>query len=506
MKNNTPTLSNQEQRIEDARLARERAKELEGKQKPSSLPLFRESAPPEPYPFSALGTILGPVAKRVYEVTKAADSICGHSALSAGALLTQPYADIHIDGRIHPLSIFSLTASESGGRKSAADKVMLHPIREYEKMVVETHREEWRKYKNKMDIWKKQREALLRQVKGDPSDTGLNLPQEPLRPLDPFMILDEPSYEGLVKLFAIGQPSMGLFSDEGGRMLGGFSMGKDQQQKTACGLSSLWDGKPISRIRGGDENLLMYGRRLSMHLMVQENILDDFLKNELLMGQGFISRCLIVAPPILEDRPYQEIDISQEEVVKKYYFLAAEILDHPFPIRTPDIPNELSPRPLSLSQEAKRDWIIFHDELQVQQKKDGIYWGIRRTANKAAEQALRIAGVLRLIDDIHAFQVTLEAMERAIVLTKYYLNELVRIMDSEIPDPMQQLAQDTLNWMKKRVKKEGNLKKVFLLHEVYQNGPKKIRNVKMTEKILGILMDHELIEGNFSSKEWVLSE
>ncbi|MGE5196792.1 MAG: DUF3987 domain-containing protein [Anaerolineae bacterium] len=56
--------------------------------------------------------------------------------------------------------------------------------------------------------------------------------------------------------------------------------------------------------------------------------------------------------------------------------------------------NELSPRSLCLDTDAKRAWIQFHDELDKSMKKDGSSHAIRRTANKSAEQALRIAGML----------------------------------------------------------------------------------------------------------------
>ena len=68
---------------------------------------------------------------------------------------------MHIDGRVHPLSLFMLTIAESGDRKSAVDNIVLKPVRDYEKMLVKAALEEKRRYKNKLDIWKKQREAIL---------------------------------------------------------------------------------------------------------------------------------------------------------------------------------------------------------------------------------------------------------------------------------------------------------------------------------------------------------
>jgi len=40
---------------------------------------------------------------------------------------------------------------------------------------------------------------------------------------------------------------MGIFSDEGGRFIGGHALREAEQLKTASGLSKLWDGAPVTR-------------------------------------------------------------------------------------------------------------------------------------------------------------------------------------------------------------------------------------------------------------------
>jgi hypothetical protein len=140
-------------------LSQRRAIELEStyqeKMKASLLPLQKEIIPQEPFPFSALGTNLESVAKRIHEIVKAPDSICGQSVLGAAALITQPHADVHIDGRVHPLSLFLLTVAESGDRKSAVDSIVLKPVRDFEKMLASVYVQERGNYKNKLDIWKR---------------------------------------------------------------------------------------------------------------------------------------------------------------------------------------------------------------------------------------------------------------------------------------------------------------------------------------------------------------
>jgi hypothetical protein len=471
--------------------------------------LQREIPPPKPFPFEALGPVLGPVAKRLHEIIKAPDSICGNSILAAASLVVQAYADIHIDGRVHPLSLFMITVAESGDRKSAVDSIALKAIRDYEKMLKKTSIEAKEFYKNKMDVWKKQREQTLRENEREALEAALNkLSPEPRRPLEPYLILEEPTYEGLIKLYDVGQPSIGLFSDEGGRMFGGHSMGKDNFLKTACGLSSLWDGKPITRIRGGDENLLLYGKRFSTHLMIQEVVLASILKNEVLVGQGMLARCLIVAPLTNSgDRPYNPIDVSSDPLILEYWRRISAILDKPFPLSDAGLDNELAPRPLSLAPKAKERWMEFHDEVDRSLKPDGIYRSVRRMANKAAEQVLRIAGVLTLIEDFEAASISLDAIERAIQLMRYYLDEALRISDVSFSDPELDLAQAVLDWMKKKAL-EVEHGKIFSLQEIYQRaGPRGVRTQKVAKRIISILEEHKEVERSSSEKlEWKLSD
>jgi Protein of unknown function (DUF3987) len=503
----------QEEIDHDIFLSNQRASDLErsyeAKRKGSrkkSLPLQRTISEPEPYPFQALGNLLGPAALRIHEVVKAPDSICGQSLLAAASLITQAYGDIHIDGRIHPISLFCLTVGESGDRKSAVDTIALKPIRDYEKMLVSTYKEEKRIFKNRIDTWKKKRQEILNQCSIDHLENQLNdLEKEPEPPLEPNVLLEEPTYEGLIKLLALGQPSVGLFTDEGGRMIGGYAMNGDNMLKTACGLSSLWDGKPVTRIRGAkDENLILYGRRFSMHLMVQENIFSKIQQNELLTGQGLMARCLIThAQTNAGNRPYQEVDLCKDPYIMEYWKKTTEHLDLPFPLNSPDIRNELHPKSICLDSGAKEIWKQFHDEIERGMKEDGSYRAIRRTGSKAAEQTLRIAGVLALFENADTTIISMDVIERSIALMRYYLNEAIRIMELGLIDPDLELAQKTMEWMKKNAVAEP--KKIFHLQEIYQSGPREIRKKTAALKIMKILADHgQVFQSAESASAWQL--
>ncbi|MCH9625810.1 MAG: hypothetical protein S4CHLAM123_09910 [Chlamydiales bacterium] len=140
----------------------ERKKEMEGGSV-QPLPLQRVILPPNPFPFEALGPILGLAAQRIHEVIQTSDAIAAQSVLSAAAFATQSFADIHIDGRVYPLSLFLLTVAESGDRKSAADRIAVKPIYEYEQMLAQRYRKEKESYQIHREAWGQQKQAILQE-------------------------------------------------------------------------------------------------------------------------------------------------------------------------------------------------------------------------------------------------------------------------------------------------------------------------------------------------------
>lgn len=195
-----------------------------------------------------------------------------------------------------------------------------------------------------------------------------NLGDQPKTPIEPMLIFEEPTYEGLVKLFVNGQPSVGLFNDEGGRFIGGNGMNEENLLKTAAGLSALWDSRAITRVRAGDGATLLPGRRLSLHLMTQPSIAQLLLSNNTLIEQGLLSRCLVTWPTSTAGtRFYREIDLSNSAEIKKYNARILEILKTPLPLAEGK-QNELKPRELLLSSDAKQLWIALYILLKLIQE------------------------------------------------------------------------------------------------------------------------------------------
>ncbi len=224
-------------------------------------PLLEQQITPLPYPVAALGDLLGPAVECMADVIGVPCAMAAQSVLATAALTSQAHANVHLDGRIYPLSLYLLTVACSGDRKSAVDHIALQAVRDWE-------RQQWIAYGEQL---KAHRAAMSLTAKSPTSKKSAQpaLDAQP-EPAQPRLLTAEPTIEGLVKSLCHGLPSMGLFSDEGGQFLGGSTMSKDNMIKAITHLSTLWDGSPIDRSRAmAGESLRAYDRRLSMYLMLQ---------------------------------------------------------------------------------------------------------------------------------------------------------------------------------------------------------------------------------------------
>jgi len=437
-------------------------------------PLGRDLGKPKPFPFKALGAILGPAAEKMHEVISAPDSVCGQALLAASNLAVQGFRDLEIDGRRIPISLFFLAISESGERKSAVDTVALQPIREHEKTLIEKYHVAKHEFELDKEIYESEKRKIIHDKKLSRSDKKASLfaLKEPTPPKLPHIIMQEPTYEGLVKYLALGRPSIGLFSDEGGRFIGGHGLSKDHALKTASGLSNIWDGKPISRVRGEDGTSTLFGKRLAIHLMMQPSVFHELSKSRLLFEQGFFIRFLPTAPqPMAGQREYRSTNIFSLKEMQRYQQVACSIMKKTLPIST-NSNNELVPLIITLSHDAKKEWLSFYDKCERKMFENGEFTQLKGFASKAPEQALRIAATLSLVENIEGSEIFHNHMCGAIELMEYYMGEALRNFTSQTEDPGVADAKLLLEWLRSKRLNQ------FHLGQILQLGPYKLRSKK----------------------------
>jgi hypothetical protein len=452
-------------------------------------PLMRELPPADPFPVDALGNVLSSAAQAIHDRVRAPIAICGQSVLAAATLAVQGHANVELPTRqAKPVSGYFVSVAATGERKSAVDQEALWPIRKREAALRETYNSELLDNENAKCACEAARKAAITRAKGDRSriKTALDaLGASPLPPLVPILTCSEPTYEGLCRLLPHSLPCVGIFAAEGGQFIGGHGMADDAKLRTAAGMSAFWDGETVRRVRSLDGVTILPGRRLTLHLMAQPDVAAIWLGERLLVEQGLMSRVLLTAPESASGRRmWREASPASEAAMKCYGARLLDILEHPFPL-APGTRNELVPRTLALSAEARRLWIAFHDHVEGRLSAGGELEPVRGLANKLPEHAARIAAVLTLVANIDSNEIAGLEMERGIALTEHYVFEALRLFGASRVNGDLRLAQRLLDWLL-TVWHEPNVS----LPDIYQRSLNAIGDQATARRLVGILQDH----------------
>ena len=145
--------------------------------------------------------------------------------------------------------------------------------------------------------------------------------------------------------------------------------------------------------------------------------------------------------------------------------------------------NELEPRVLVIGDAAESAWREFYDHVEQQCGAGGELSGIHDFAAKAAEQAARIAGVLAIVGDVEATEISYETMANAIALMDWYVGEAQRLQRAARTDPRLLRAHNLLIWMRTQPG-EIDVRKIMRL------GPAATRTKQEADDALSILIDH----------------
>lgn len=437
-------------------------------------PLIESNPVAQPYPVQALGGILGPAVERMAEVIGVPQALAAQSVLAASALATQGHAGLQLDGRNYPLSLYLITVAASGDRKTATDRSALLPARQWE-------REQWQRYREQLARYRAAQRQMQRINPADP-DFANGVPLE-AEPSAPRLITTDPTIEALIKGLCHDLPSMGLFCDEGGQFLGSSTMSRDNRLKAVTTLSSLWDGSPIDRARSmAGESLRAYDRRLSLHLMLQPYLAVQLLSDPLLQGQGILGRCLITWPTSLAgQRSYQSVDLSKDPALKRYHHRLSALFHQPWSLFAD---GALRLSPLTLSPLARRRWIDLHDAIEAQLGEFGELASVRPSGSKAADNLLRVAGNLAVVEESSVVEV--DHIQRASALVGYYLTEIQRLTEQEPVCRVKEEADRLLRWLQVKDWKR------FSIRELNRNGPRFARkSSRHAAKLLVELIDHQ---------------
>jgi hypothetical protein len=326
----------------------------------------------------------------------------------------------------------------------------MRAAREHERDLAQAFQADELAHAAMLEEYNARREAARAEAKKT-KGTGLadaleHLGPPPAAPLIPRVTAADFTAEGLFKLLAAGYPSIGAFTDEAALVFGGHGMTKETVMRTCGALCRLWDRGELDRVRSGDGAQKLYGRRLALHLLAQPVIAERALSDDVLAGQGFLARCLLAWPSgTAGTRPYVAESLANDPAMQRYRATLLKLHRLPLPLAA-DKRQELEPLALGLADAAFNHWRTLHDTVERGIAEGGPFAQVKPWASKTAEQALRIAGVLTLVENSDARRIEADTIRRAGELALWHLGEAVRLAGTAELSPKIRDAEALLAW------------------------------------------------------------
>lgn len=448
------------------------------------MPLRRKPEAQAPYPVNALIDFADTV-RDVAAGLNVSESMAGNSLLGVLCLLTQAVGNVKsVQHPPTPLSLFMMSVAESGDGKSTVDDLFMKHIRKHEKARASEYKAAYVDYiaeKKAYDI----ELAALEKKKMTREERAVALKElqrlEPKMPTSPLFTIGDTNLEGVYKFLNDCKPHIGIFTDEGARLFGGTAFSQENVQKTIGGLTAVWSGKELDKMRHGEGVSKLYDRRICSHIMMQPIIAEKLFSDALLREQGFMCRQLVAWPsPMMKSS--RQVYVEDLPSVQKFYQACDSLLCVPLKIEAET--GGIIFDEISLTVEAQEEYDRFHDYIEENRLDDGKYSTVNGYAKRAAEQALRIAGILALAHNPASRVVDMRFMDAGITLAIWYLEEVLRIVLDDMASPEILEAEKLLEWCKeKRVA-------YVAVRQILRVGPNSMREKKHAEKAISVLEDH----------------
>lgn len=452
-------------------------------------PLYRPLPPALEYPMNCMGP-LHAAAEAVHLVTQAPMALCAQSVLAAAALAVQAHHDVILPGGGRkPLTQLFVSIAESGERKTSVDRIALRAVYRVEADWRQKAADAMAEYKADHAAWKKHKEHLETTHKKDRASLKsalMSAGAEPKAPPHPMLLVSDPTPEALVLHLADGRPWAGVFTAEGGILVGGSAFNDESRMRTGALLNTLWDGEPIRRKRVMTGTSFLPGRRCSAHVMLQPVVADKLLGDDMLDGLGMLARMLVVAPESTAGtRMYQDRTEAAAFPLASYDGRLRALLEKP-PRLAADTDDVLDPEPLNCAPDARALWIAFHDHAERAIGEGGEWRSIRAFGAKAAEHAGRLAAVLAAYAGER--DVSAQMMACGIGLAQHYAAEMIRMKGGASITAELRQAQRLLDWWKARTDPRAHLA------EIYQRGPASLRTAQAARDACQTLQEHGWIK------------
>lgn len=447
----------------------------------------------EPYPVHALPLTIRAAVQEVQAFVKSPIALVACSALATLSVACQGHIDVQrATALVGPTSLFFMAIAASGERKSSSDGYMSEPIREYDLQQATLMREEVKQYKAARAAWQAKHDGIvskIRSLRGKSQSTEalerdlVDLQsKEPERPRVPHLLLGDATPEGLAISLTQEWPTGGIFSSEGGVILGSHGMNSDSAMRNLGLLNVLWDGGTHRITRRTSEPIEIRGVRLTMALQTQEQTLKEFVTKTggLARGIGFFARFLMTFPESTQGTRMFSEPPSAWPCLTKFQQRIDELLNTPLQMTEE---HTLTPRLVRLSPQAKRVWVEFHDAIEVELRHDGELTDVRDVASKASDNAARLAALFHMLES-GIGEVSLGAMTSATQIVAWHLHEARRVLPQLAMQATDKRLLAVDKWLIRYCRQVGT--NAVAKNDLRQKGP--VRSAEELDRVLAELI------------------
>lgn len=307
------------------------------------------------------------------------------------------------------------------------------------------------------------------------------------------MIIQDVTVDGMVVGLISRCASQFLLALEGASLLGGHAMTRDNLSRFLGNVASLYSGEPITRTRV-EEHHYAQGRRLSVLLFSQPIVAMEFLSSELVMQQGMGNRFLYSQPPsLLGTRKHVDVELDTEPLYQEFCAKIAALANHAWKIDAET--GGMDTRTVRMSAGAKSAWVNFYNQLEMAAGPGGDMATHAGYVTRFAEQVMRIAALLAILEDPNVQHISEGIMQRAIELGEYYLDTAMHIFNVSPANKDEADAKALMEWMQNK-SEELDLAAIPV-RMMYKDGPRCARPSKRTKELLTLLEARgEVIEYN----------
>lgn len=411
-------------------------------------PVPLDGPPPPPFPVDALGAVGAALARAAAREVQMPADLPAMGVLGAVSAITLGKIEARIDaGRTQSTNLYLLAIGEPGLGKSPAFSFAMAPVQELER----TQAQEASQAISENRAQRKQLEKQLAQaVKDDAQREQVRLLME----LDELPELHRPritavdiTIEGLGKVMGQQNGRITVAASEGD-FFGNLDRYKPETAAANLGpILEGWSGGELKVDRKGEPDpLIIPNAYLGLCLMAQPETVRRLLRNRYFVERGLADRIMYSAPPSTVGRRNYLEPIEPDLVARRDW---ADLIER----EGKRWAKNLHPKRIDVSSDAMRAWRTFRQELEERCNDDLAH--LRGWVTKLGDAIIRTAALLWVLDGGRDPEITLEQMERALEIGRYWVAHRIAVAEASGQDPRLEAAKTALE-AAQRIAREGD--------------------------------------------------